>query len=232
MAHQIEVFIDISAVKELAGVQMTAECLEVGATKTLSQLIAALENNATDSPSYEVLARQMKRVANWQVRNVGSWAGNLVMARTKGFASDIVTLLMSAGASLKLYDSTSSGSSVSDVHSFIRGDDMGGTIIQSVTIPKCAEGEVLFAYRTAMRPVNAHAFVNSCFRATVKDGVMSNVKLAFGVVQHKAVFAEEACHGGRKARWRKLGSCAGRPRRKLEMDPETQYFCTEQPEGS
>ena len=114
------------------------------------------------------------------------------MARTKGFASDIVTLLMSAGASLKLYDSTSSGSSVSDVHSFTRGDDMGGTIIQSVTIPKCAEGEVLFAYRTAMRPVNAHAFVNSCFRATVKDGVVSNVKLAFGVVQHKAVFAEEA----------------------------------------
>ena len=100
---------------------------------------------------------------------------------------------------------------------------MGGTIIQSVTIPKCAEGEVPSAYRTAMRTVNAHAFVNSCFRATVKDGVMSNVKLAFGVVQHKAVFAEEAQQAmeGGKLDGESLAAA-------LE---ETQYFCTKQPEG-
>jgi hypothetical protein len=41
-----------------------------------------------------------EQVANWQVRNAGSWAGNLVMAKTKNFASDIATLAMGAGATL------------------------------------------------------------------------------------------------------------------------------------
>lgn len=35
------------------------------------------------SASYGVLAKHIKKVANWQVRNVGSWAGNLVMARIR-----------------------------------------------------------------------------------------------------------------------------------------------------
>eukprot|EP01050_Picozoa_sp_SAG11_P020153 SAG11_NODE_3350_length_2507_cov_3.084302_2_plen_50_part_00 len=46
------------------------------------------------SPSFPTLATHMKRVGNWQVRNVGSWAGNLVMAKTRQFASDLATIFM------------------------------------------------------------------------------------------------------------------------------------------
>eukprot|EP01043_Picozoa_sp_COSAG02_P019167 COSAG02_NODE_916_length_15971_cov_12.781061_1_plen_324_part_00 len=91
-----EVFIDISAVKELAGVVMEEGGLTCGSTTTLSQLLAALQANAQKSQSFSSLAKHIKKVANWQVRNVGSWAGNLVMAKTEGFASDIATLMMGA----------------------------------------------------------------------------------------------------------------------------------------
>ena len=89
-----EVFVDISAVAELAGVEMGEAGLVAGSTTTISQLMAALSANAAASASYPVLVDHMKKVANWQVRNVGSWAGNLVMAKTKHFSSDIATLLM------------------------------------------------------------------------------------------------------------------------------------------
>lgn len=56
-------------------------------------------------------------------------------------------------------------------------------MIRSMTIPKLGEGEVLCTYRAAMRPNNAHAFVNSCFRATVGDGgTVSNVVLGKDVL--------------------------------------------------
>ena len=54
--------------------------------------------------SVEADSSTLAQVANWQVRNAGSWAGNLVMAKTKNFASDIATLAMGAGATLSVLD--------------------------------------------------------------------------------------------------------------------------------
>lgn len=68
--QEAEVFVDISAVKELGGVTMTEEGLVVGATTTLSQLVAALLANVEASASFAVLAKHMKKVANWQVRSI------------------------------------------------------------------------------------------------------------------------------------------------------------------
>ena len=126
----------------MSGVEMTDAGLTAGATTTLTQLLAALEANAAQSESYATLARHIKKVANWQVRNVGSWAGNLVMARKHSFASDVATLMMGAGATLTLQ---SGGTAVSqDIHTFLHGGaDMGDTVVTSITIPKLGEGEIL-----------------------------------------------------------------------------------------
>ena len=232
-----DVFCDISAVAELCGVAMTGAGLQAGAAVTLSQLLAALEANAGASASYGALATHIKKVANWQVRNVGSWAGNLVMARTRGFASDVATLLMGAGARLKLLAARGECRDV-DVHTFLHEADTMDTaagvalVVLSVTIPPLAEGELLCTYRTSMRPNNAHAFVNACFRATVRDGVVSGAVLAFGVVQHKAVFAvkaQDALNGAALD----VGGLAGvlEGLEALEVQPEEQYHAVNQPEG-
>jgi xanthine dehydrogenase molybdopterin-binding subunit B/xanthine dehydrogenase iron-sulfur cluster and FAD-binding subunit A len=242
---ETEVFVDISAVKELGGVEMTEAGLVLGATTTLSQLLAALTANAAASESYTTLAKHIKKVANWQVRNVGSWAGNLVMARTHAFASDIATLMMGAGATLKLQDLAAlaeaaddaggvAGGTDCDIHSFLHGPaDMGAIIIQSITIPKLKTGEHLGTYRAAMRPNNAHAFVNCAFRATVSpEGVVSDAVLAFGVVQHKAVFATdaEAALNGASLDIGGLAAVLG-ALETLEVVPEPQYHSVMQPEG-
>ena len=226
-----EVFIDISAVKDLAGVTMEEGGLTCGSTTTLSQLLAALEANAERSQSFASLAKHIKKVANWQVRNVGSWAGNLVMAKTEGFASDIATLMMGAGATLKILKSGTTTDQ--DVQSFLSESDcMGDAVIVSITIPVCAQGEYLFTYRTAQRPKNAHAFVNACFRATVKDGTISNTKLAFGVVQKKAVFAEAAMAAMDGKSLDVEGLAAGLAGLEaMAIEPEEQYHSEQQPEG-
>ena len=73
-----KVFIDISSIPELSGVQAANAAVTVGAATTITALIQYLEANASKSASFKTLVRHMKRVGNWQVRNVGSWAGNLV----------------------------------------------------------------------------------------------------------------------------------------------------------
>ena len=133
-----QVFVDISAVPELAGVAMSADGLTCGATTTISALIAALMANAEKSTSYTVLVDHMKKVANWQVRNVGSWAGNLVMAKTKHFSSDIATLMMGAGATLKIL--SGGATKEVDIKTFLwESDDMGSDVILSITIPVLAK---------------------------------------------------------------------------------------------
>ena len=54
----------------------------------------SLQANAGSSASFPEMVTHLKKVASWQVRNVGSVTGNLMMARSKKFASDIATVLM------------------------------------------------------------------------------------------------------------------------------------------
>ena len=226
-----QVFVDISAVPELAGVEMTEAGLVCGSTTTISTLIAALLANAEKSTSYTVLVDHMKKVANWQVRNVGSWAGNLVMAKTKNFSSDIATLMMGAGATLKIL--SGGATKEVDVNTFLwESDSMGTDVILSITIPVLAKDEIMMTFRSAQRPNNAHALLNSCFRATICGGNVSNPVLAFGVADLKAIFAtkaQEAMDGKALDMTSLAAALAGLD--DMKMIEETQYHTTMQPEG-
>ena len=122
-----DVFVDINVITELqqetydpVSGQMT-----VGAAKTLSELIALLNKNThTPSPSagaantatdkvvdhssvFSVTARHLSLIANTQVRNAGSWAGNLgIFNRHQDFPSDAVLALTLAQAILTVSDLT------------------------------------------------------------------------------------------------------------------------------
>ena len=63
---------------------------------------------------------------------------------------------------------------------------MGSLVLAGMTIPFLKEGEVLASYRTAMRPNNSHAFLNACFRATVRGGTITAASLALGLADKKA----------------------------------------------
>ena len=59
----------------------------------------------------QALLALLGRVANRHVRGTGSVGGNIVMAKTRGFLSDLVTALGGAGASVTLLDALTGESS-------------------------------------------------------------------------------------------------------------------------
>ena len=100
-------YIDVTHVPDLNAVTVSSTGITVGASVSLKQLIAichaqdamsptfsndpSTETVRTATSSYAALARHLLKVAGQQVRSVGSWAGNLMLAtHYHDFPSDVV----------------------------------------------------------------------------------------------------------------------------------------------
>ena len=180
------------------------------------------------------------------------------MAKTRKFASDLATIFMGAGASIKVMY----GTEVIDlpVHEFLWGaHDMEKLVVLSLSLPLLKPGEVFETYRTAIRQNSAHALINAAFRVTLEDGVVTAASMAYGLVKERAIFAEAAqevqppacrhpSHLTPLGRFEAAAVCppqalVGQPLTpgtlrsllaavgKLELIQETHLFTTMQPEG-
>ena len=89
-------FIDVSSVPELNATEVGPTSITVGANIKISDLSVLLAEESSKSQSFEQLHKHMNKIASWNVRNAGSWAGNLVLAREFIFASDLATILLGA----------------------------------------------------------------------------------------------------------------------------------------
>jgi CO/xanthine dehydrogenase FAD-binding subunit len=102
-----QTLIDVTNIPDLTATSSAATGLTVGAAVSLKQLIElcreqdplsplftndpSTETVRTASSSFAALARHVLRVANQQVRSVGSWAGNFMLAtHHQDFPSDVV----------------------------------------------------------------------------------------------------------------------------------------------
>ena len=70
----------------------------MGAAISLTSLINILRNNHSRSSSFEHLTNHLLHVANVSVRNMASWAGNLMLSHIHGNSSDILTMMVGVGA--------------------------------------------------------------------------------------------------------------------------------------
>ena len=96
--------------------------LHFGAGVTLSRMIEAFQG-VSASPVYPAIVRHLMLVAHWQVRDQGSWAGNLMIEkRHLQFPSDVVATLSGAGAVLTVvYASDPTTSKTMSIPDFILG---------------------------------------------------------------------------------------------------------------
>ena len=77
--------------------------LQVGAAVSLCNLIGLLQNNQSKSTSFEQLANHLSKIANVPVRNIGSWAGNLMLTHDHdNFPSDVFTMMAGVGAKVTI----------------------------------------------------------------------------------------------------------------------------------
>ncbi|KAG0601086.1 hypothetical protein M758_11G082900 [Ceratodon purpureus] len=204
-----QVFVDISQIPELLAVSRDSHGLEIGAATRISELIDYLEDFGAN-PIAQGLGDHMKKIAGGHVRNWGSVGGNLVMAQKFTFESDMATILLGVGASVKVvtFNGQTGGSYVIEKLSL---DEFLGTrkldgdmVLQSVYIP-LDDTSHFRTYRGAPRPYgNAISYGNAAFFAHVlRNGhqgiVIESVRLAFGAfgTRHaiRALTVEELLRG-------------------------------------
>lgn len=143
------------------------EPLSLGANVSLTRCMEAFKDMASTDPGYAHLgevAKHWQYVANVSVRNAGSWAGNLMMKHLhQGFQSDIFLTLLAADAELTLGSADNGEETFVSLEQFLE-TDMSRKVILKVTLPPLPPDTKLRTFKITPRAVNAHAYVNACFR--------------------------------------------------------------------
>ncbi|CAE7551794.1 Aox4, partial [Symbiodinium pilosum] len=192
------VFINIQNVPELRAIEWNDKMLTLGAACTLSSVIEELEKATATAPQLAAIVRHLKLVAHPQVRDMGSWAGNVMIAKTHpDFPSDVCLLLTTLGAELKLMDADQKIQSV-DIVTFLTDANLPRVgakpqIIHSVTIPFPGANTFVDTFKIMRRHMNTHAELNAgFFFQFAADGPLSisDVRMVFGNVEHKPFVAD------------------------------------------
>lgn len=190
-------YISTNGVKALYNITI-GEPLVLGANVTLSRAIEVFQHVANTYPNYrylDTIVRHWKLVANVSVRNTGSWAGNLMLKhKHPEFPSDIFLTLLAADAQLTLIDADTNDTTQVDLETFLQ-TDMSKRLITSVILPPMAQGTEFRTYKITPRTVNAHAYVNACFKIKVDpdDGfkVTETPTILYGGIHPNFIHAKQ-----------------------------------------
>ncbi|PVD33600.1 hypothetical protein C0Q70_04857 [Pomacea canaliculata] len=130
-----DILIDIKGIQELYRIEFTPS-LVWGANLTLTNIHDLCDKARSNAslPYAAVFAEHIKKVANNGVRNLASWAGNLMLKhRHPEFLSDIYTMLDVVGTRLLIGDDTGNRSQCT-LKEFL-SLDMQGKVIEAALLP-------------------------------------------------------------------------------------------------
>jgi xanthine dehydrogenase small subunit len=147
--------------------------LEFGAAVTYSEALPLLEQHF---PSFAALVR---RIGSRQIRNLGTFAGNLATASPIG---DTIPCLIALGAEVQLRAKT--GSRWIPVEEFITGYRKtamaADEFIEAIRIPLLDKGRIFTAYKLSKRFDQDISTVIAAFNMSLVNGVVRDVRAAFG----------------------------------------------------
>jgi len=179
------VFVDISTIKELnhIGIASGGTGVQIGGAVTLSRLMEFLDDTISKrgdrgTGGLIALRLHLQRVANVQVRNVASLAGNLMLTkiherRGTPFPSDLFTVLAALGASVTIGSSFWRQGRRFSMLEFAAASDLPADyVVLSVVIPFSRRNEFVRSYKVARRLQNAHAIVNAGLRVRMTESGM------------------------------------------------------------
>jgi len=165
--------ISTASVAELRFARECTDALEIGAACTYSSALPLLEKHF---PAFGTLIR---RIGSRQVRNLGTFAGNLATASPIG---DTLPCLIALDAEVTLRSAT--GARALPVEKFITGYRKtalaADEIIESIRIPFVPVGEHFEAYKLSKRFDQDISTVVAAFRLACVDGKVSALRVAFG----------------------------------------------------
>jgi len=176
-----EVFINIANIPRLTQITSSSDAVSFGASVTLSQLILTLENmgkSKTDK-KFLSLVSHLRKVAHPMVRDVGSWAGNVMMTKTHiDFPSDVVTVLIAAGAVVTIASGTDT--KVLDLADFMSYNLPNDMLLYSMRIPFAETNEVFDTYKAMERHANSAPLLNAGFSFLIDNNKIIDCRLVYG----------------------------------------------------
>lgn len=169
--------IDMSNLKELRFISKANNTIRVGALTTLREI----ETSPLIREHVYVLSDAVKKMASWQIRNLGTIGGNLCNASP---AADTAPPLLILEAKLKL--NSSEGKRIVPVDQFFI--DPGETILKNnellteIQIPIISENSGAAFLKLGRRAAYTLSIVSVATLAIVKDGIFKDVRIALGSV--------------------------------------------------
>ncbi|XP_055537410.1 uncharacterized protein LOC129725501 [Wyeomyia smithii] len=185
----IEMFIDVSSVKELKSYSITNEELIIGAGVSLTEFMEILNEAAKKQSVFkycEDLSRHVDLIANIPVRNSGTIAGNLCLKnRYNDFPSDLYVILEAVGTKFQI-TKTDGTITTLPLHA-ICTIEMKKKILLNVILPPLDPNRFDFkSYKVMPRAQSVHAYVNAAFLVEIKTSLstVESVSICFGGI-HK-----------------------------------------------
>jgi xanthine dehydrogenase small subunit len=183
--------VDIGRVAALRGVRETDRFVEVGAALPYADFLPIAERLW---PSF---ARLLTRLGSRQIRSMGTLGGNLGTASPIG---DTLPVLLALDAVVGLRSQRAAREVPVDAffEGYRRTVLAADEVIVFVRLPKLAAGEVLFCDKVSKRRDQDIAAVCGAYRLRLEDGVVRDVRLAFGgmaATPARAAAAEAALRG-------------------------------------
>lgn len=174
--------IDITDVAELKTVEVDDECLNVGAAVTYTQLRPYLQRY------FPAFADLMVRLGSEQVRNRGTFGGNLGTASPIG---DTLPVLLALDARLCLVGPQGERQiAVADFFLGYRQTALqAGEVIARIRIPHLPAGRVFKVFKVSKRWEDDISAVLGAFCFSLETGSLKGVRLAFGGMAATPVLA-------------------------------------------
>ena len=220
------IFVDLSNVSELKtiapeegapSVASEPSSLAVGAAVCIEELMTSLtsyfappdsEEGDPESSAgvYKMVVRHLSRIANVEVRNIASWAGNVALcAKNPAFPSDMVLVLAAIGVEVDvLVGVRTRRVSIEEYLRLVRrrSDEDKELILLRGYFPKRpAKSYFFYSDKTSQRHVNAHAIVNLAALLTIDGATILNARVVAGGLgdsdPQRLGFVEKAISGRR-----------------------------------
>ncbi|CAG5133766.1 unnamed protein product, partial [Candidula unifasciata] len=159
-----DTLIDIRGVQELYAISLSSTIV-LGANLSLNNLIDVFQSKITDPkvPYASAFVQHLKNTAQKGIRNMSSWAGNLIMKHAHPeFPSDVFVLLETVSAKLTILDASGT-QAVYGLLDFLKLD-LKGKVIVSVSLPTYNSTTVCVrTFKTSHRLQACKAYVNAGF---------------------------------------------------------------------
>ena len=165
--------ISTARVAELQGIVTDAQALTLGGAVTYTQALPHLDAHF---PDFGALVR---RIGSRQIRNLGTFAGNLANASPIG---DTIPCLMALDASVTL--ASRIGARRVPVDEFITGYRktalQAGEVITAIHIPLLSSGQRFFAYKLSKRFDQDISTVVAAFRLALDRDTVREIRTSYG----------------------------------------------------